>query len=90
MSEEQHTPYHSKRIRVGTLSSPKDFAGMLERTVEITFGNQETNIIRNKEDIAEVLVEKDMITELDALWSGLDKWAVANKKTFIDNVEKSA
>ena len=84
MSEETHTPYYSKRLRVATLSSPKDFVGMLERTVEITFGNQDAKLIRNKEDISEILEQKDMISDLDELWMGLDEWAEKRGKTFID------
>jgi len=85
LSTEEHTPYHSKRIRVATLSSPKDFVGMLERTIEITYGNQETKLIRNKEDISEIIEDKSMIEELDDLWMESDEWAKKRGKTFIDN-----
>jgi len=88
LSTEEHSPYHSKSLRVNSVESPKDFVGMLSRRVEITYGNQEIKVIRNKEDIADIVEEKTIIDELDALWMESDEWAKKRGKTFIDNIPK--
>jgi len=55
MSEENHSPYFSMRTRIGTVTSPKEFVGYKELTVELTYGNMENIIIRDEKDIANVL-----------------------------------
>ena len=55
MSEETHSPYFSMRTRIGTVTSPKEFVGYKELTVELTYGNMENIIVKNKEDVADVV-----------------------------------
>lgn len=53
MSSEEKSPYFSTRVRIGTLTTQKYF-GYKELTVEVTLGNQDAIVIRNKEDIAQI------------------------------------
>ena len=55
MSEETHSPYFSMRTRIGTVTSPKEFVGYKELTVELTYGNMENIIVKNKEDVADIV-----------------------------------
>ena len=48
-------PYFSMRTRIGTVTSPKEYVGMKDLTVEITYGNMENVIIRDEKDISNVL-----------------------------------
>ncbi len=77
MSEE-HTPYFSKRIRIGDVKSPKELVGFKEFTVEVTIGNQESIIIRNKEDIAEIKDNKNIFDLVEEIYKQRDEW---NKKS---------
>ena len=54
MSTEEKQPYFSKRIRIGDVTSPKDLIGFKEFTVELTYRNQETKIIINRNPIKEI------------------------------------
>ena len=55
MSTEEHSPYFSMRTRIGTVTSPKEFVGYKELTVELTYGNMENIIVKNKEDVADIV-----------------------------------
>ena len=48
-------PYFSMRTRIGTITSPKEYVGFKELTVEITYGNMENVKVINEKDIAQVL-----------------------------------
>lgn len=43
------------RTRIGTITSPKEYVGFKELTVEITYGNMENVIVRDEKDIANIL-----------------------------------
>jgi len=67
MSEEEKTPYFSKRVRIADIKSPKEYIGFKERTIEVTFGNStETIISKNPDDLGDIksLDMKDMILDL--------------------------
>ena len=52
---ETKDPYFSMRTRIGTITSPKEYVGFKELTVEITYGNMENVKVINENDIAQVL-----------------------------------
>ena len=87
MSSEEHTPYFSKRIRIGDVTSPKDLVGCKDFTVELTFGNQEIIIVKNKEDVAEILQEKNMFDIVEEIYAQRDEWAKKRGYTFIDQLK---
>jgi hypothetical protein len=48
-------PYFSMRTRIGTITSPKEYVGFKELTVEITYGNMENVKIVDEKDVANIL-----------------------------------
>ena len=48
-------PYFSMRTRIGTITSPKEYVGFKELTVEITYGNMENVKIIDEKDVANIL-----------------------------------
>jgi hypothetical protein len=88
MSSEEHTPYFSKRIRIGDVTSPKDLVGFKDFTVELTFGNQEIITIKNKDDVAEVLQQKNLFDMVEELYSQRDEWAAKRGFKFVDQYVK--
>ncbi len=87
MSEETKSPYYSKRIRIGDVTSPKDLVGYKDFTVEITYGNQDAIIIRNKNDVAEKLKEKNMFDEVEELFVQRDEWSKKRGFKFVDSIK---
>jgi hypothetical protein len=87
MSEE-HSPYFSKRIRIGDVTSPKDLIGCKDFTVEITYGNQDVIIIKNPKDIAETLQQKNIFDEVEELFRQRDEWAKQRGFKFVDQIPK--
>ena len=85
--EDEHTPYFSKRIRMGDITSPKELVGLKDFTIELTYGNQDTKIIRSKEDVA-AITEKDMWDELNEIFDRRDEFAKKHGFTFVDQVRK--
>lgn len=65
MSEEAKSPYFSMRTRIGTVTSPKEFVGFKELSVELTYGNMENIVVRDEKDIANVL---DNIPMAKKIW----------------------
>ena len=90
MSTEEHTPWHSKRIRIGDVTSPKDLIGYKDFTVEITYGNQEVKTIRNKEDLAQILDKKTLFQEVEEIYQERDEWAKLRGFKFVDSYTKEA
>jgi hypothetical protein len=86
--EEPKSPYYSKRIRIGDITSPKDLIGLKEFTVEITYGNQDKIIIKNKQDVAEILQEKNMFDEVEEIFRQRDIWAAKRNLKFVDQKPK--
>lgn len=43
------------RTRIGTITSPKEYVGFKELTVEITYGNMENVKIVDEKDVAHIL-----------------------------------
>lgn len=67
MSQEEKTPYFSKRVRIADIKSPKEYIGFKERTIEVTFGNSsETIVYKNPNDLGDTESHdmKEMILEL--------------------------
>lgn len=85
MSIEEKSPYYSKDFEISTVPSPKEFIGFLKRSVTIKYGNQDTQIIKNDSDIADV-GHKSMIDELNEQWNALTVWARDNNQIFIDEI----
>jgi len=88
LSTEEHTPWHSKRIRIGDVTSPKDLVGYKDFTVEITYGNQEVKRIRNKEDLAQIVEEKSLFDEVEEIYKQRDEWAKLRGYKFVDQYTK--
>jgi hypothetical protein len=82
------SPYYSKRVRISDVLSPKDLVGLKEFTVEITYGNQEKIIIKNKNDVAEILNEKNIFDEVEELYKLRDSWAKQRGFKFVDQIIK--
>ena len=83
MSTEEKQPYFSKRIRIGDVTSPKDLVGFKEFTVEITYGNQDSKIIKNTNDVADIK-EKTLFDEVEELSKQRDEWAEKRGFKFVD------
>jgi len=84
MSQDEKSPYFSKRVRIADIKSPKECIGMKERTIEVTFGNStETVIYSNPSDVADVKSHdmKEMILELFRI---TDEVAKERGFTFLD------
>ena len=90
MSEEQKTPYFSKRTRIGDMKPTKDTLGLRykERTFEVIMGNaKETVTVVNPSDVMDIKSQSmqeiftDMIKDSNEL-------AEKNKWTYIDTLEK--
>ena len=67
MSQDEKSPYFSKRIRIADIKSPKEYVGLKERTIEVTFGNSsETVIYKDPKDLGDTISHdmKEMILEL--------------------------
>jgi len=80
------SPYFSKRIRIGDVLSPKDFAGLKERTIEVIIGNSEKpTTYSNPKDVSDIKSQnmKEMLLELFAI---SDEIAKEKKFTFVDQV----
>ena len=83
------SPYYSIRVRVGNVISPKAWIGYLDRSIEITYGNQETKSIKNPRDVAETLEERSLMDDLEKKWVGLNEWAKQHDLKFVDQVKKN-
>ena len=89
MSEEQHQPYYSTRIRLADITSPKDFVGLKERTIEITIGNTQNPIVlKNPKDVADI-ESKSMQEMLLQAFTDTDEVAKIRGFKFLDQMEKS-
>lgn len=88
MSEEQHTPYYSTRVRIADVKSPKELIGLKERTVEVIIGNTKAPVTKtNPNDLADV-ESKDMVALLKAGFEDSDKVAKDKGYKFIDQVKE--
>ena len=83
MSSEEKAPYFSKRVRIADVTSPKDLVGYKEFTVEITYGNQDSKIIRNRSDVSDIK-EKSLFDEIEEIFKDRDEWAKKRGFTFVD------
>ena len=86
---EEKSPYYSIRVRVGNVISPKAWIGYLDRSIEITYGNQDSQIIRNPNDVSDIK-ERSLMDDLETKWVGLDAWAKQHDLKFVDQVKKNA
>ncbi len=87
MSSEDKSPYFSKRIRIGDVTSPKDLVGTKDFTVEITMGNQDAIIIRDKTDVAKT-ENKNLFDIVEEIYAERDAWAKKRGFVFVDQLPK--
>ena len=87
MSTEEKSPYFSKRIRIGDVTSPKDLVGTKDFTVEITMGNQDAIIIRDKTDVAKT-ENKNLFDIVEGIYAERDAWAKKRGFVFVDQLPK--
>ncbi len=87
MSSEDKSPYFSKRIRIGDVTSPKDLVGTKDFTVEITMGNQDAIIIRDKTDVAKT-ENKNLFDIVEGIYAERDAWAKKRVFVFVDQLPK--
>ncbi len=87
MSTEEKSPYFSKRIRIGDVTSPKDLVGTKDFTVEITMGNQDAIIIRDKTDVAKT-ENKNLFDIVEEIYAERDAWAKKRGFVFVDQLPK--
>jgi hypothetical protein len=85
--EEPKSPYYSKRIRIGDVTSPKDLVGYKDFTIELTFGNQDAIIIKNMSDVADVK-EKGLFEMVEEIFVERDIWAAKRNLKFVDQKPK--
>ena len=90
MSEEQHSPYFSMRTRIGTVTSPKEFVGYKELTVELTYGNMENIIVKNKEDVADIVQNIPLAKEIWDLHDEVVKEGIERGNKFLPTKEDEA
>ena len=87
MSTEEKSPYFSKRIRIGDVTSPKDLVGTKDFTVEITMGNQDAIIIRDKTDVAKT-ENKNLFDIVEEIYADRDAWVKKRGFVFVDQLPK--
>lgn len=88
LSEEQHTPYYSTRVRIGDITSPKDYIGLKDRTIEVTIGNTDKPVvIKNPNDVADVK-SKDMAELINQAIDDTNKVAEQHGWKFLDQVKR--
>jgi hypothetical protein len=90
MSEEQHSPYFSMRTRIGTVTSPKEFVGYKELTVELTYGNMENIIVKNKEDVADIVQNIPLAKKIWDLHDEVVKEGIERGNKFLPTKEDEA
>lgn len=84
MDDPEHTPYFSKRIRLSDVTSPKEFFGLKERTIEVVIGNSDKpKIYTNPKDVASIKQQdiEEMILELFKI---TDEIATKRNFQFVD------
>ncbi len=86
---ESKSPYYSIRVRVGNVISPKAWIGYLDRSIEITYGNQETKLVRNLKDAGDLTDQRSLMDDLEKKWTGLNAWAKQHDLEFVDQVKKN-
>ena len=87
MSEEQHSPYFSTRVRIADVTSPKDLVGLKEFTIEVTYGNQDTIKIAHPDDVANI-TEKGIFDHIEEMFKQRDDWAKGRGFTFVDQAKR--
>jgi len=88
MSDEQKSPYFSMRSRIGTVTSPKEFCGFKELSVELTYGNMENIIIRDEKDIANILQNIPMAKKIWDLHDEIVKEGESRGNKFLSPVKE--
>lgn len=86
---ENKSPYYSIRVRVGNVISPKAWIGYLDRSIEITYGNQDITITRDPEDVSSIIGKRSLMDDLETKWVGLNEWAKQHDLKFVDQVKKN-
>ena len=86
MDDESKSPYFSKRIRIADVTSPKDLVGYKEFTLELIFGNQDSIIIKNRQDVADI-TEKKIFDIADEIFDERDVWAKKKGFRFVDSLK---
>lgn len=90
MSTEEHSPYFSMRTRIGTVTSPKEFVGYKELTVELTYGNMENIIVKNKEDVADIVQNIPLAKKIWDLHDEVVKEGIERGNKFLPTKEDEA
>lgn len=88
-NQEEKSPYYSTRIRISDVTSPKAWLGYKERTIEVTYGNLDTKIIRNQADISEVIQERSIKDDLLRAFRETDEVGEARGFKFVDETKKN-
>ena len=89
MSQDEKTPYFSKRVRIADIKSPKEYVGMKERTIEVTFGNSDETIIYRKPSDLSDTKSHDMKAMILELFKITDEIATERGFTFLDKRSES-
>ena len=87
---EPKSPYYSTRVRISDVTSPKAWIGYKERTIEVTYGNQEFRDIpsENPQDIGDT-AKKSLKDEILEAFRITDEVAEERKFKFVDQTKKN-
>ena len=86
---ETKCPYYSTRVRISDITSPKAWIGYKERTIEITYGNQESRKITiDKDDLANI-EERSIKDDILKAFTATDEVAKARGFKFVDETKKN-
>lgn len=89
MSYEEKAPYYSIRVRIGDVTSPKELAmgRYKDRTIEVTYGNQDERVIKNPKDVADVSI-KNLKDQLLDIFKQTDEVAKERDYHYLDQIKQ--
>jgi hypothetical protein len=89
MSLDEKAPYYSVRVRISDITSPKAWIGYKERTIEVTYGNQDSRKMTvDKADLGNIQ-ERCLKDDLLKAFRETDEVAEARGFKFADETKKN-
>ena len=86
---DEKSPYYSTRIRISDITSPKAWIGYKERTIEVTYGNQDSRKLTVDKDDLGNIQERSLKDDLLRAFRETDEVAEARGFRFADEAKKN-